>query len=226
MSSQLVTSFRRSPAAKGLQISMWHPPSKPTATSTFRVNKVQRKKVPEQDLLKNKLSASLRGNGGVDSPSSNEDCFPVSKDVPKSALFLSLTSAISSQTPPSMQGMTCKNRSVLDRLVNLTGALELDNHTDIINTIEDTPGPAKDLDEPTCRVSECTEKECSALRSKLDHNNSSNIPRLSSGNTAGNHASKSMFVCMRTSSLTVRQRRQNQDVLRSVRKALLSSNRL
>ena len=108
MSSQLVTSFKSSPAEKGLQIRMWHPPPKSTATSTFRINKVQKKKVPQQDPLKRKLSASVRGIGRVISPSPNEDCFPVSREVAKSALFLSLTSAASSDTSPSMQGVARK----------------------------------------------------------------------------------------------------------------------
>lgn len=142
-------------------------------------------------------------------PPSNEDCSPVSRDVPKSALFLSLISPISSHTLPSMQGMTCKSRSFLDILVNLTSASELDDHTDIVNTIEDTSDPAQDLDKPTCRVSESTEKHCSALRSKLDRSNLSNMSILSSGTTASNRAGKSMVVCVRTYFLIKRQRRQN-----------------
>ncbi|KAF3037136.1 M-phase phosphoprotein 8 [Didymella keratinophila] len=147
---------------------MWHPPSEPTATSTFRINKVKKKKVPQKDMLKRKLSASVRGIGGVVLPSLNEDCLPVLEDVPKSALFLSLTPAISPHTTPFMQ--------------------ELYDHSDIVNTIENISKPSKNLNEPICRNNGCTEKEFSILSSKSDDNKSSNTSRLSSGHAASNCA--------------------------------------
>ena len=84
---------------------------------------------------------------------------------------------------------------MLNRLINLIRDLELDNYASIVNINKDASILLKNLKEPRCLVSRCTEKDSSALSSKLEHNNLSNMPRLLLRSATSNCACKSIFVC-------------------------------